>query len=273
MWTKAQLISAFGTAGLSTGDTVLVHSSLRALGPVQGGAETVIDALLDTLGPEGTLVMPTHTSRVVNATQPVFHERLTPSQVGVLTNVFRLRPQVVRSLHPTHSVAAYGPRARALIAGHERDQTPCSATSPYGRLCDWVGKVLMIGVPLNRCTLFHGCEEWANLPWIHSRGPLQLYSIKADGQIVPVLHHPHWIRTWDQYPRLEPGLLAAGALRLTHGGECPLRVLNARAAADHVTAQLLENPHLILPDPWPEGLATLISSAAPASSSAGPPDS
>ncbi len=258
MRTKQQLLTAFRNAGLSAGDTVLVHSSLRTLGPVEGGADTVIDALIETLGPDGTLAMPTHTAKVVNASQPVFHEVLTPSQVGALTNVFRLRAGVQRSLHPTHSIAAYGPRATALIEGHEREQTPCSDSSPYARLCEWGGKVLIIGTGLNRCTLFHGCEEWAGMPWIRTSGPLHLYSITADGRVIPVTHHPHWVRTWDQYPRLEPGLLASGALRLTWIGDCPLRLLYAGAATEQLVAQLRKDPRIILPDAWPNGLASLI---------------
>ena len=248
MWTRQQLTYAFRGVGLSADDVVLVHSSLRKLGPVEGGADTVIEALLEAVGPGGTLALPTHTWKVVNADQPVFHQTLTPSNVGVLTNVFRKRPGVIRGLHPTHSVAAIGARAAELLAGHELDDTPCSATSPYGRLRDWGGKVLIIGEALNCCTFFHGCEQWAGMPWAVSQRPVQLYSITAEGRVIPVSLHHHIVGPWDCYPRLEPYLLDVSALRIGRLGECPLRLLDARAAADWLIAKLHQDPGIILPE-------------------------
>lgn len=255
MWTQPQLVTALRDAGLCEGDLVLVHSALRKLGPVEGGAETVIDALLEAVGPAGTVAVPTHTWKVVNPEQPVFHQTLTPSNVGALTNVFRQRPAARRGLHPTHSVAAIGARAAEFVSGHECNDTPCSATSPYGRLRDWGGKVLMIGEGLNCCTFFHGCEQWAGMPWAVSEQPIQLYSLTAAGQVIPVSLHHHIVNTWDQYPRLEPDLLAIGALRLTHLGDCPLRLLDARPAADWLIAQLQRDPSIILPETLPEGVS------------------
>ncbi len=247
MWTRNELTTAFAAVGVGAGDLLLVHSALRRLGPVDGGAETVIDALLDAVGPTGTLAVPTHTWQVVNGAQPVFHQLYTPSNVGALTNVFRQRAGVLRSLAPTHSMAALGPRAAALTAGHERDTTPCATDGPYGRLRDWGGKVLIIGPGLECCTFFHGCEEWAGLPTAVSPGTTQLYSIDAAGTVYPVALHGHCINTWDQYPRLEPGLQAVGALTVGAVGACPLRLLDARPAAAWVVARLREDASIILP--------------------------
>jgi aminoglycoside 3-N-acetyltransferase len=246
-WTRTQLGDAFRTAGLAAGDTVLVHSALRALGPVAGGADAVIDALLETVGPGGTVAVPTHTWKVVGRDQPVFHQLLTPANVGALCNVFRQRPGALRSLHPTHSLAALGARAAALIEGHERDATPCPAAGPYGRLRDWGGKILIIGADLACCTFFHGCEEWAGMPWAVGPDPVQLYCIAADGRTIPVSQRQHCTNTWDQYPRLEPHLLAAGAMRLSRLGDCPLRLLEARPTADWLIARLHSDPAIILP--------------------------
>jgi aminoglycoside 3-N-acetyltransferase len=247
MHTQSDLITAFQHAGLAAGDLVLVHSSLRKLGPVEGGAETVIDALLATVGPAGTVAVPTHTFEVVGARQPVFHQALTPSNVGVLTNVFRQRPTAIRGLHPTHSVAAIGPRAAEFVADHEKTDTPAAPSSPYGKLAAWGGKVLIIGETLNRCTFFHGCEEWAGLPTAVSQAPVQLYSITAGGTLLSVPMRHHVVNTWDQYPNLEPGLVAIGALTVTYLGDCSLRCLDAKPAADWVVAQLREDPSIILP--------------------------
>ena len=188
----------------------------------------------------------------MNDRQPVFHQTLTPSNVGTLTNVFRRRPGAVRSLHPTHSIAAIGPRAVALTEGHERDTTPCPAGGPYGRLREWGGKILIVGVGLECCTFFHGCEQWAGMPWAVARRPTELSSITADCRVIPVTMHRHFVNTWDQYPRLERELLAIGALRTRRFAGCDLRLLDARRTADWLVERLQRDPSIILPEAMPE---------------------
>lgn len=246
--THNSLLRAFRDVGVTTGDVLLVHSSLRKLGPVKGGADTVIDALLEAVGAEGTLAVPTHTFQVVSGIQPVFHQRLTPSHVGVLTNVFRLRPEAIRGLHPTHSVAAIGPRAAEFVAITPEYDTPYPPASPYGRLRDWGGKILIIGESLNRCTFFHGCEEWSGMPEIVSENIVPLTSITTDGEEIAISTRSRPINTWDQYPRLEPFLLEAGAMCIGQIGDCSLRLLDARSAAEWLITRLKQDPSIILPD-------------------------
>ncbi len=253
MLTHGQLVTAFRDVGLQPGGTVLVHSALRTLGPVEGGADTVIDALREAVGPAGTVAVPTHTVGVVNAKQPVFHQTLTPSTVGTLSNVFRQRPSAVRGLHPTHSVAAIGSRAEEFVRIRLEDDTPCPPQSPYGRLRDWGGQVLLLGVGLDRCTFFHGCEEWAGMPWAVSENPVTLYIFDHENRVTPSQRRGHRVNTWDQYPRLEPYLLECGALRIGHIGDCPLRLLCAKAAADWLIPQLQSDPRIILPDDFKNG--------------------
>lgn len=107
---KEQLVSRFKAIGIKKGMDLQVHSSLKSIGPVEGGPDTIIDALLEVLGPEGTLMMST-VSGNVNPGQPVFHVDHTPSTVGYLSNVFRKREGAVRSMHPVHSIVALGPKA------------------------------------------------------------------------------------------------------------------------------------------------------------------
>lgn len=244
-WSEADLIASFRTAGLVDGDLVLVHSALKRLGTVTGGAMGVIDALLRTVGASGTVAVPTHTWGTVNARQPVFHQTLSPSIVGTLTNVFRARPDAMRSLHPTHSVAAIGARAAELVAGHECDRTPCAPTSPYGKLVTWGGKILILGVDLSCCTFFHGCEEWAKCPWLFTE-PEPLYSISAAGRVIHVPSYRHAPNNPRCYPTLEAPLRAEGILQLTHLGDCPLHLLDARRAAEWLVPRLRENPDLVV---------------------------
>lgn len=244
MHTKEGLIDAFCRIGLAAGDVVLVHSSLRKLGPVAGGADTVLDALLELLGPQGTLALPTHTFKVVDEQRP-FDVRHTKGNVGVLSEVFRMRLGVVRGVHPTHSVAALGARAEEFVHVAFGDTSPCSANSPYSRLCDWDGKVLIIGETLNRCTLFHGCEEWAGLDILGEPKPLTC--IDAAGVTHPFPMRGHTINTWDQFPRLEPALLERRHLRHEVLGDCPLRLLHARPACTWLVEELTKDRSIIMP--------------------------
>lgn len=246
MWTQRDLTTALRDLGLESGDTVLVHSSLRRLGPVEGGADGVIDALLAVVGAEGTVAVPTHTWDTVRAHQPVFHQLYSPSIVGTLTNVFRQRREAIRGLHPTHSVAAIGRRATEMVEGHERDATPCSWTSPYGRLAAWGGKILLVGVGLDVCTFFHGCEEWAGCPWLFTKEQESLYSIMADGAAIPVPSFRHAGPNPRRYPALETPLREIGALVSRHLGHCQLSLLDARKAADWLVAALRQEPCLVL---------------------------
>ena len=117
------------------GDTLLLHSAFTAIGPVMGGAEAVIDAFLDVIGQEGTLVMSTLTGWFAP-----FDAKATPSAVGWLSEVFRRRQGVLRSLHPVHSVAAFGKNAEYITRDHNKCETGCGEGTPYLKIADWVAK-------------------------------------------------------------------------------------------------------------------------------------
>ncbi|HQC52299.1 MAG TPA: AAC(3) family N-acetyltransferase, partial [Lentisphaeria bacterium] len=134
MHTYASLTHDLELSGIRRQDTLLVHSSMKSIGQVEGRADTVLDALSDYLQDEGLLVFPTLTWSNVNAEQPVYSVRDTPSVVGILPELFRQRPGVRRSLHPTHSVAALGRDAEDFVEGHERFDSPAALGSPWDRL-------------------------------------------------------------------------------------------------------------------------------------------
>ena len=106
------------------GDTILMHSALTAVGPIEGGADALIDAILEALGSDGTLVM----SSLTGWSAP-FDPDKTPSGVGYLSEVFRKRPGVLRSLHPVHSVIAFGKNAAYITADHDICETGCGEGS------------------------------------------------------------------------------------------------------------------------------------------------
>jgi len=245
---KSDLLRCFADLGVEAGGTLLAHSSLSSFGTVRGGEHTVIDALLEALGPDGLLAMPTHTWSTVSAKQPVFHQQLSPSITGRITESFRLRPSAVRSLHPTHSVAAVGPDAPEFCGGHELYSTPCSRASPYGRLVARGGQVLMLGVGLDCLTLMHGIEEWAEVPWLFNRVET-LHVITSSGSVLTVLSRRH---TNDPYyeerdfPSLEPVLKQADVIRYGMAGNATIRVIDAQRCAAVLLPLLRENPDLVL---------------------------
>ncbi len=150
--------------GVRPGDLLLVHSSLSSFGRVEGGARTVIEALLQTVGPQGTVMVPTLTFQILQERPYRFSVRETPSSSGRVTEVLRQHPQAHRSCHPVSSAAAVGRRAEQLTRDHL--DTPCGLTSPYYRLAELGGKVVFFGVSMAANSLFHCAEEIAEPPYL-----------------------------------------------------------------------------------------------------------
>ena len=231
--------------GVRAGDCLLVHSSLSSFGYVEGAADGVIDGLLEALGPEGTLVLPTLTWNLVHCDNPVFDPRSTPSVVGLITEVFRKRPGVLRSLHPTHSCAATGPGAARLLQDHEKDVTPCGRRSPYARLIAAGGKILFLGVDLACNTTFHALEEMAVVPYLFDRCE-DLYSIGPDGRKIPVLTRRHARNMPRDFVKPEAPLEQAGILRVAQIGAAEVRLVGATAMAELVLGMLARDPFVLL---------------------------
>ncbi len=142
---------------------VLVHSSLKALGFVDGGPEAVVDALVERFAGSGTLALPTFsidgTMRNTFASGRVFDVRSTPCNLGAIPEVFRKRAGVVRSVHPTHSIAALGPDAAWLVADHHRAGTSFGTDTPMARMLERGGYLMGIGTGLGTVTFYHCLED------------------------------------------------------------------------------------------------------------------
>src|SRR5262249_29041952 len=115
-----ELCSILGRFGVARDGVLIVHSAIASLSRQGLQAEALIEVLLDYMTP-GTVFMPTMTWRTVTPAQPTWDEMQTSSHTGVLSEVFRTRYAVARSIHPTHSVAGYGPAAKALLSRHQFD--------------------------------------------------------------------------------------------------------------------------------------------------------
>ncbi len=240
---RAEIARGLRAMGIGAGDVILAHTSLSSLGHVPGGADALIDALLDAVSPRGTLVLPTHTWSTVNAENPVFDVRRSPSVVGRVTEVFRSRPGVLRSLHPTHSCAAFGPLAREMLDGHETQITPCGRKSPYQRLMDRSGKIVFLGVTLLVNTSYHALEEMANVPYLF-RDFQRLHTVDYEGARRPVPSRRHFGGPRD-YPGTEGVLTEEGALLKGRIGAAAVRVLDAARMEAVMMPRLAENPFLL----------------------------
>jgi len=162
-FTAADLKHALLQLGVVPGDVLMVHSAFDRFVGFHGGPVGAIRALQEVVGPGGALMMPTipfqGTAIEYALGDPVFDAQHTVSRMGLISEVFRRSPGVVRSLHPTHSVAVWGRRADAIIAGHELAETPCGRLTPYGRLLDYDGKILLAGVPPSTMTFGYFVAE------------------------------------------------------------------------------------------------------------------
>jgi len=158
--TQSDIRDALQRAGLRRGDKVLLHSSLSSMGRVEGGADAVIDAFLDVLGPEGTLMVPTF-----SLCEGPWDPAIVPSTTGRITETLRLRPESVRSLHPSHSVAAIGRDARALTDGHMQAEAN-GIRSPIDTLAQAGGYVFLLGVDHTANTTVHTGEAYACAPYV-----------------------------------------------------------------------------------------------------------
>jgi aminoglycoside 3-N-acetyltransferase len=172
--TKKSMLEDLKNLGIEKGDILLVHSSLSSLGWICGGAQTVIMSLIDAVGEEGTIVMPTHSGdwsdpvewgnpsvpekwhQIIYDNMPAYDPDLTPTRgIGKIPELFRTLPKTIRSSHPQGSFCASGKFKEKIIENHSL--TPqFGMKSPLGALYNLdEAKVLLLGVGYDSCTSFH----------------------------------------------------------------------------------------------------------------------
>ena len=199
--TKQHISDKLKSIGITKGDVVMLHSSLSKIGFVQNGANTVINAFMEVIENDGTLVMPAFPAVGFNydylKTNPVFNVKETPSKMGIITEVFRKKENVFRSLHPTDSVCAIGKQAEYLVKDHFNQLTPYNKYSPFYKLCQLQGKIILIGVDLNSLTNFHTPEDAiANFEFpVYHKTQFNIDVIDENGikkTMHTKVHNPEW---------------------------------------------------------------------------------
>ena len=231
---QAKLTQDLRDLGVQPGDTLFIHSSFKSLGPVPGGAGTVIGALEDAVGPAGLILMPSFNLVDFEDRPGTWDVDAAPSTVGWLTEFFRLMPDTYRSDHYSHSVAARGKGALEFVSGHLSregmrstwDQEPWGkgfgTHSPMNRAYRANGKLLMLGVDYMSSTYCHFAES------IHWNKQL-----KHDPDAgYPLLDRPSLGKFWDRN-----GKLARGSV-----GDAHCRLFGIRDYVDALFSEATSNP-------------------------------
>jgi aminoglycoside 3-N-acetyltransferase len=195
--------------GIGPGDDVWMQSQMSAFGTVEGGPETVIAALRAVVGPEALLAMPAFPVGGLSIEylreNPVFDYHATPSRMGAITERFRHLPDAHRSLHPTHSIAAQGPGAEELVAGHEQAETPFGSGTPFARLIARNARQVFFGTSTRPMTMYHAFECLREPPFPYGTflpDRFEVRCIDADG-------HETAASTLVHRPRLSIGRIDA----------------------------------------------------------------
>lgn len=183
---KSDIIKALEEVGVKKGQNIMVHTSLSSIGYIPGGARDVIEALIETVGSEGTIMMPTQSWRnldpetgvhwevdkdlwdIVRENIPAYDKKLTPTNtMGAVAEMFRLWDGAIRSDHPARSVAALGKNAEYLTKDHDLSNI-FGEGSPVGKLYELDGYVLLIGVGYDKNTSLHLADVRAEYPGKHN---------------------------------------------------------------------------------------------------------
>lgn len=234
---RARVIEQLRTLGVRPGQVVLVHASFRALRPVEGGPRGVIDALLEVLGAEGTLVMPSWTGR----DDVPFDAKTTAAatDLGVLADTFWRHSGVSRSAHP-FAFAARGARAEEVVTG-PLPLPPHAPGSPVDRVHALDGRVLLLGLGHDANTTLHLAELLADVPYRVPRAITEL----RDGVPVRVEYgeNDHCCRRFELADRW---LWAVGLEREGPVGNAHARLFRSRDVVPLAVEQLRHEPLLFL---------------------------
>lgn len=270
MHTLKSLQKDLADAGIRPDDTLLVHSSMKKIGLVEGGADTVIDTFIDYFHQHGLIVFPSLTYTLAHVYDPdsprcqkcggrpgyclakgwqgrtpEFHANSTPACIGLLPNLFLSRPNIFRSLNPTHSLAACGPDAEEFTRGHELGNTPCGKHSPWWKLYLRHAKILHLGSTIHNTTYLHAVDEWRRAPddpqgWLEQQ--CDVYDRNERRVDIPKLRNTSG--SSGLYHRIEPRCEAEGALTRHRIGDADALLLDCQKLTDIALDELKKNPDL-----------------------------
>lgn len=245
IFTKREILSQLEAMGVPRDRVVLMHSSLRLVGRVEGGAQALLDALILHCTAEGGLFcVPTHTW--ANLGKAVTLDMSDPATcLGAFSDLAAADPRALRSQNPTHSMAVFGDRARAeaFIADDAYVGSGTAPDSCYGKLCAEGGCVLLVGVAHNRNTYLHCVDEMLGVPNRLTAEPVDVTVRLASGELIRRrvrAHHTDYTCDISQrFPKFETAFRYHGAITDGFVGHAPTQCCDARIMRDTV-ARIME---------------------------------
>ncbi|MFX1521651.1 MAG: AAC(3) family N-acetyltransferase [Promethearchaeota archaeon] len=241
--TKAQIIEDLKRIGLRNGDHVAVTLSFKSIGHVNGGPDAFIDALLETVGSDGTIMMNTFTP-IYSRDLPsdyVFDHAKTAPYTGLIPRTILKRKDVFRSMHPTFSVASIGKMARYLTVSHDETANPFL---PYEKLAKIGGKYLSIGIGDRLVAIRHEAQRRAGLYIVPNYFCVKFRNSEGESKIFIGLVPP----CVKKLPELVPKLESMGIIKRGKIGMARSIIGSAKKLIDSMTTLLKENPTLNLCD-------------------------
>lgn len=242
MVTKERIFQQLADMNAPRNGIVLVHSSLKAVGEVEGRGEGLLNALIEYFTSDGGLLcVPTHTwAFLLKPDGFSLDMQSNTTCIGVLPSIAAGHPDGIRSVHPTHSMVVFGDRekAEALIRDDGDQHTPASPESSYGKIYDNDGYILLMGVGHDKNTYIHCVEEMLNIP---NRFSLQAVPTKIrlkNGDIIRGTTHYHFTPGVEDvsahYTKFEPAFRHYGIVVDGYIGNAKTQLLSARKIYDTV---------------------------------------
>ncbi len=229
-------------AGIEPGHAVMVHSSVVAVQRLGWSPTDFIDLLLDIVGRQGTVLMPTHPVLQEFDGKQVYDPRRSPSRVGLVTELFRRRLGAVRSMYPLSSAAGLGLEANDMVRDHIHSFAPHDERSPYYKLIERRGKVLCVGVPLHRMTLIHVAEDVLRdvfpVPDFYEEETIWLRQ-GADFTPINVHRRADWLWWYLALYKWSREILVRGFAQGSRWGDVTLHVTDAQAVFDWMKNEIL----------------------------------
>ena len=248
----SDLLQAIRQLGVVPGDAVMLHSAFEPHHGFRGTIDALIDVFVEAVGPSGHLLMvslPYRSSSLAYLQSGRrFDVRRTPSMMGMVSEIFRRRAGVLRSVHPTHPILAYGPQAERFVAAHPMCRYPCGPGTPFDEVALAGGKVLFFNAAFDTITFFHYLEHLVHqqLPFaLYTDTPFEVTVIDADGQsrrVTTYVFAESAIRR-RRFERFEAAMRARGAIRSCHVGNSHLLAADLKDAIA-CTQDMLRDGHL-----------------------------
>lgn len=255
---KQDIIEALRKVGIQQGQNVMVHTSLSSLGFVCGGAQIIIEALLECVGEDGTIMMPTQSWKnldpeagvhweepkewwqTIRDNWPAYDKDITPTNtMGAVAEMFRKWPGTLRSDHPARSVAAYGKNASYFTENHDLSNI-FGEGSPIGKLYEMDGYVLLIGVGYDKNTSLHLADVRAEYPGKHVTK--ESSAIMQDGKRVWKTYETLYVDGED-FEEIGQAFESCCKIRKIQLGNGMLTFMKQREVVDFAVKWIEENRH------------------------------